>query len=70
MGNPALTYCMGGVTPCKWCKYFGEWVDSPVHGRFVQCRYLRQPFWAYERGCRYWEREPGTDDEELPAVPR
>jgi hypothetical protein len=69
MGNPALTYLLDGKTPCHWCKYFGELVENPVHGTYVRCLYLRQPFWPYRTGCRHWEREPGADDDSPAGQP-
>jgi hypothetical protein len=54
--NPAAEHPGG----CFTCRYFGHRVDVPVwcgkpgHGH-VRSR--------AERGCAFWQREPGADDD-------
>lgn len=66
MGNPTLNFGTPERTPCRTCRHFGGWGEDRGK-RYVDCAWLKRPFWHYETGCRYWDREPGTDDEEGPA---
>jgi hypothetical protein len=61
VGNLPIRLGLPEKTPCKTCKYFGGWGEHC--GRFVRCLYWKQPMWGYKDGCRWWEREPGSDDE-------
>jgi hypothetical protein len=49
---------------CFTCRYFGERVDVAVWCARPGGEHVRS---QAERGCAFWEREPGTDDE-LPTL--
>lgn len=53
--------------PCHSCKHFVEWKwDGQRKG--VRCATAMVQFFRPLDGCWRWEREPGTDDEDAPAV--
>ena len=52
----------GEPRPCWWCQWYGGISPEGRHGlcdRPRACRVTALP----ERGCAFYEREPGADDE-------
>ena len=49
---------------CFTCRYFGHRVDVAVWCGKPGCGHVRS---QADRGCAFWEREPGADDE-LPTL--
>ena len=47
---------------CYTCRYFGERRDPAVWCGKPGGEHVRS---QAERGCAFWEREPGADDEAL-----
>jgi hypothetical protein len=54
--NPAAERPAG----CFTCRYFGHRVDVAVWCCKPGCGHVRS---QADRGCAFWEREPGADDE-------
>ncbi len=54
-------------TPCRHCAHFGGMTagDSAAICLFRGLMIRSMP----ERGCAYWEREPGADDDVGQAIP-
>jgi hypothetical protein len=68
MGNPTLQlHDQAERTPCATCRYFASWGEH-LGSRYANCtcpmRKGSGPFWNPEAGCKWWEREPGTDSDE------
>ena len=65
MGNRAICQAQEDHTPCWSCKNFAGW---GYHGvALVKCSNRLDS--TYGAGCRWWEREPGCDDEPPKWVP-
>jgi len=45
---------------CFTCRYFGHRVDVAVWCGKPGCGHVRS---QADRGCAFWEREPGADDD-------
>jgi hypothetical protein len=45
---------------CYTCRYFGHRVEPAVWCAFPGGEHVRS---QAERGCAFWKREPGADDE-------
>ena len=45
---------------CYTCRYFGERLDPAVWCAKPAGEHVRS---QAERGCAFWEREPGADDD-------
>ncbi len=58
--NPATEHPGG----CYVCRYFGHRVDVAVWCALPGGGHVRS---QAERGCAFWEREPGADDD-LPSA--
>jgi hypothetical protein len=67
VGNRTLTPDLPERTPCVTCRHFEGWTFhlSPL----VECGYRKIPMVAWKDGCRWWEREPGADDEDHKKAP-
>lgn len=70
MGNPSLTFPAAEHTPCWQCSHFH---GTGVHlgSEYVKCDrfgFVTEFFGDAERGCKFWTREPGCDDE--PVTPK
>jgi hypothetical protein len=51
--------------PCRTCRHYGGPLpDNDVNG-FCQHPRLSPVVGQPENGCAFWEREPGTDDDEM-----
>lgn len=52
---------------CRYCAHWLRWdpSDAAVCGLDKQVQIVAQP----ERGCAYWQREPGADDDLAPPLP-
>lgn len=50
--------------PCWTCQHFGGWLPDNDVNSFCRHPRLSPVVGVPAAGCAFWEREPGTDDEQ------